>query len=185
MLEFLILGSLSIHEMSGYEIKKLMSNSTAFFSNISDGSLYPTLKRCEENGLVRSKELVENGRFKKVYELTEEGRQIFSDYLEKPLKPLNFRYEMLIRLFFARNLTQEQLFLIIDQHIQQLYDLKQSLDIIAEGPGRNADICQLATLRFGRDFYQYLINWFVDLKSQLEGCDLSQVSGKSAKIMKG
>lgn len=174
MLEFLILGSLTIHEMSGYEIKKLMSNSTAFFSNVSDGSLYPALRRCEENGLVRSKELVENGRFKKVYEITPEGRQVFLDWLERPLKPFNIRYEMLIRLFFASNLTQDKLFQIIDQHIQQLEELKQNLDTIAAGPAKNVDPCQKATLRFGQDFYQYLMDWFIDLKSQWKGCDNKQ-----------
>lgn len=159
--------------MSGYEIKKLMSNSTAFFSNsnISDGSLYPALKRCEEAGLIRSKELVENGRFKKVYEITPEGYQVFLDWLERPLQPFKFRYEMLIRLFFARNLSQDKLFKIIDQHIQQLEELKQSLDDIAAGPGKNVDTCQKATLRFGQDFYQYLMDWFRDLKSELKGCE--------------
>lgn len=157
--------------MSGYEIKKLMSNSTAFFSNVSDGSLYPALKRCEESGLVRSKEQVENGRYKKVYEITPEGHQVFLDWLEQPLKPFNFRYEMLIRLFFARNLTQDKLFQIIDQHIQQLEELKQTLDIIADGPAKYADTCQKATLRFGQDFYQYLIDWFSNFKSQLKGCE--------------
>ena len=171
MLDYLILGSLTIHEMSGYEIKKLMSNSTAFFSNVSDGSLYPALKRCEESGLIRSKELVENGRYKKVYEITPEGRQVFLDWLEQPLKPFKFRYEILIRLFFARNLTQDKLFQIIDQHIQQLEDLKQSLENIAAGPAKYADTCQKATLRFGLDFYQYLIDWFSNLESQMKGSE--------------
>lgn len=77
MLDYLILGSLTIHEMSGYEIKKLMSNSTAFFSNVSDGSLYPALKRCEESGLIRSKELVENGRYKKSTKSLPKGVRFF------------------------------------------------------------------------------------------------------------
>lgn len=185
MLEFLILGSLTIHEMSGYEIKKLMSNSTAFFSNVSDGSLYPTLKRCEEAGLVRSKELVENGRFKKVYEITPEGHQVFLDWLEQPLSPFNFRYEMLIRLFFARNLTKEKLFQIIDQHIQQLEDLRESLDTIAARPAKNVDPCQKATLRFGLDFYQYLMDWFTDLKKRLERGEQASTLSSAERTKKG
>lgn len=174
MLEFLILGSLTIKEMSGYEIKKLMSNSTAFFSNVSDGSLYPTLKRCEETGLVRSKELVKNGRYKKVYEITDEGRQVFLDWLEEPLKPFGFRYEMLIRIFFARNLPNDRLILLIDQHLSQLNDLSQIMERIEAGPARNVDSFQKATLHFGRDFYGFLIDWYTRYNNELKGSDSQQ-----------
>ncbi len=160
MLEYLILGSLTINNMSGYEIKKLMGNSTAFFSNISDGSLYPTLNRCEKNGLITAQEVVTNGRYKKVYAITDEGRKVFADWLETPLKPFMFRYEMLIRMFFARNLAPENLNELIKQHIEQLTDLSEQLQNIEDKHGQSSDDFQLATLHFGRDFYAFLINWY-------------------------
>ncbi|MGE5421679.1 MAG: PadR family transcriptional regulator, partial [Ignavibacteriales bacterium] len=104
MLDYVILGSLTLGNMSGYEIRKLMSHSTAFFSNVSFGSIYPTLKKYEESGLVISITMTTNGRLKKVYEITDEGRRVFNDWLGEPLKPFVFKYEMLIRMFYARNL---------------------------------------------------------------------------------
>lgn len=171
MIEYIILGSLTMQEMTGYEIKKLMSNSTAFFSNVSDGSLYPALKRAEDTGLVRSKELVENGRFKKVYEITEEGRKVFVDWLREPLKPFAFRYEMLIRIFFSRNLAAENLIGLIDQHLDQLNELDQTLALIETGPAQKSDHFQKTTLRFGRDFYAFLTHWYEEYKKELEGSD--------------
>ncbi len=171
MLEYLILGSLTINDMSGYEIKKLMSNSTAFFSNISDGSLYPTLNRCEKNGLVRGKELVENGRYKKIYEITDEGRKVFTDWLQAPLKPFMFRYEILIRMFFARNLSRADFLSLIDQHIQQLTDLNEQLQNIEKKQAKHIDEFQLATLHFGRDFYDFLITWYEKYVTEMEGSD--------------
>ncbi|MGI5879853.1 MAG: PadR family transcriptional regulator [Syntrophomonadaceae bacterium] len=171
MLEFIILGSLTLGDMSGYEIKKIMSNSTAFFSNVSDGSIYPTLKRCEDNGLVCSRELVENGRFKKVYEITEEGRRVFLEWMQTPLKPFIFRYEMLIRIFFAQNISDSELIKLIDRHLAQIMELDSRLQEIEMGPARNVDAFQKTTLRFGRDFYAFLIQWYEQWKYELEGSD--------------
>lgn len=167
MLEHLILGMLTIQPMTGYELKKAMQNSTAFFSNVSDGSLYPALNRCETNGLVSSLERVENGRFKKAYEITAEGREVFSAWLKAPLKPFIFRYEMLIRLFFAQNLAPDELREIISQHIDQLQELNSSLQAIEKKQAKKVDDFQLATLHFGQDLYQFLINWYGKLGEDL------------------
>lgn len=176
MLEFIILGALTIKDMSGYEIKKLMSNSTAFFSSVSDGSLYPTLNRCEKNGLIQAQERVESGRFKKVYTITEAGRSVFTDWLQTPLKPFMFRYEMLVRMFFARNLSREDLLTLIEQHVQQLSELNNQLKKIEKTQARYSDEFQLSTLHFGRDFYEHLIVWYKDYAAQLEGSDQERPS---------
>ncbi len=167
MLEHLILGMLTIKPMTGYEIKKAMQNSTAFFSNVSDGSLYPALNRCEASGLVVARELVENGRFKKIYEITHEGNEVFSLWLKAPLKPFIFKYEMLIRLFFAHNLAPDELREIISQHIEQLQELNSSLQAIEKKQAKKVDNFQLTTLHFGQDFYQFLINWYEKLEQDL------------------
>lgn len=177
MLEQLILGMLTIQPMTGYEIKKAMMNSTAFFSNVSDGSLYPALNRCEANGLVCSLERVENGRFKKVYEITAEGREVFSAWLKAPLKPFVFRYEMLIRLFFARNLSPDELHDIIGQHINQLRQLNASLQAIEKKQVKNTDDFQLTTLHFGQDFYQFLISWYEKFEHNLSSSKKGSENG--------
>ncbi|MGE5417953.1 MAG: PadR family transcriptional regulator [Acidobacteriota bacterium] len=169
MLEQIILGSLTIREMSGYEIKKLMSYSTAFFSNVSFGSIYPTLKRFEDSGLVISKEVIENGRFKKVYEITEEGRRNFHDWLEEPLKPFIFKYEMLVRIFFAGNMPKDKFTGLIKQHIEQIREIDSTLEQIDQGPGQTGDKYQQLTLRFGRDFYAFIIQWYEQLLDEIRG----------------
>lgn len=155
--------------MSGYEIKKLMSYSTAFFSNVSFGSIYPTLKRFEDSGLVISKEVIENGRFKKVYEITEEGRRNFHDWLEEPLKPFIFKYEMLVRIFFAGNMPKDKFTGLIKQHIEQIREIDSTLEQIDQGPGQTGDKYQQLTLRFGRDFYAFIIQWYEQLLDEIRG----------------
>lgn len=47
--------------------------------SISPGTLYPTLHRMEEEGLLRSANQVVDGRTRRVYELTPAGRRALRD----------------------------------------------------------------------------------------------------------
>lgn len=164
----IILGCLSLRPMSGYEIKRLISISTSLFYNASYGSIYPILKKLEEGGQLSADEVVENGRFKKIYALTGAGRQDFLEWLENPPKPIVMKNDMLVRLFFYHNLPQEKILALTAAHIEQLKAFRQELDeieIVAEAEG---DRFQRYTLRWGRDFYAFLINWYQDLLEELK-----------------
>jgi len=164
----IILGCLSLRPMSGYEIKRLISISTSLFYNASYGSIYPTLKKLEEGGLLISKEVVENGRFKKIYTLTEEGQQDLLDWLENPPKPIVIKNDMLVRLFFYHNLSQEKILDLTTAHIEQLQAFRLELDEIEPVAQAEGDLFQQYTLRWGRDFYAFLINWYQQLLEELK-----------------
>lgn len=76
MYEFLILGALSRLPMHGYMIAKVLGNITGPFRHLQWGALYPVLNRLQAEGLVTAEEAVtdEEGRTKKVYVITDEGR---------------------------------------------------------------------------------------------------------------
>lgn len=167
----IILGCLSIRDMTGYEIKKLIGYSAGFFATIGYGSIYPTLRKLEAEGLVVSRQTVKRGRLKKVYHLTDRGRQVFVDWLESPLDPLVFKYEMLLRTFFSRNLPEEKLKALISQHLEQLRETSGELDRVAVGVGKTGDEYQQYTLRFGRDLCDFLLKWWSTLLDELEGGD--------------
>jgi DNA-binding PadR family transcriptional regulator len=166
--ENIILGCLTFRDMSGYEIKKLMSYSTSFFSNVSYGGLYPALKKLEMKNMVQSREEVRKGRYQKVYSLTEDGRRQFQGWLEEPLKPLSIRYDMLVRIFFAHNLSREQLISILEQHLEQIGEYGKRLEEISRGVGKTSDEYQAITLRYGLDFNAFLSNWHKNLLNELK-----------------
>lgn len=166
--EYIILGCLSTQPMSGYDIKRLISISTSLFYNASYGSIYPTLKKMEETGLVYSQEAVENGRFKKTYALTDEGQREFMEWLESPPKAIVMKNDMLVRLFFYRNLSREKILSITSTHIEQLKAFKLELDEIEAAAGSEADNFQRYTLRWGKDFYAFQIDWYENLLRDLE-----------------
>lgn len=73
----LLLNLLENHDMYGYQmIKELEKQSENIFS-LKEGTLYPLLHSLEQQEAITSYEkAAENGRMRKYYHLTEDGKQI-------------------------------------------------------------------------------------------------------------
>ena len=83
-LKYAILGLLNRKNMTGYDLSKE-------FWNAKHSQIYPELKSLSENGLVRYEvEITGNVLEKKVYSITEKGREDFYKWEESlnPLKPV-------------------------------------------------------------------------------------------------
>ncbi len=72
---FFILHVLSKEQLHGYEITKRVAGITLGCCAPTEGSLYPVLKEFVDNGLVDLETQVVSGRERKVYTITDEGRQ--------------------------------------------------------------------------------------------------------------
>jgi DNA-binding PadR family transcriptional regulator len=83
MLELAILGLLLESPMHGYELRKRLTGLLGPFRAFSYGSLYPTLRRMQEDGLLAEESpagaVTRRGR--RVYQLTAPGRERFSELL--------------------------------------------------------------------------------------------------------
>lgn len=66
--------------MWGYKIIKHAEEKYGVI--LRHGALYPMLRSLEEKGLLRSREDVEGGRIRKVYEITSKGIQLIDAYDE-------------------------------------------------------------------------------------------------------
>lgn len=101
---YTILGCLTVEPMSGYDIKQFVDDCIAHFWSESYGQIYPTLGRLEEEGLIEGRtEPGERGRDKRVYRITDAGREELEDWLREPAEPGNARYEHSLKLFFGYN----------------------------------------------------------------------------------
>jgi|Deesub1362A_J573_1020465.scaffolds.fasta_scaffold00016_37 DNA-binding PadR family transcriptional regulator len=81
-----ILGALMEKPMHGYEMKRFFELSKGVFWMINFGSIYPTLKKLEEAGLVKSRKELSKTVGKIIYEITEEGRNEFVRILKSRIK---------------------------------------------------------------------------------------------------
>ena len=104
--QFAILGCLSIKPMSAYDMKQFMARSTNYFWAEREGQLYPTLKQLTDQGLVDFEEVeAAKSGTKKIFQLTKNGHAALLDWLKQPAQPTPFRNEMLLKLFFGRNIS--------------------------------------------------------------------------------
>lgn len=82
MIEMAILGLLKDRAMHGYEIKKELTAQLGQFWQVSYGSLYPSVRRLEKNGMVeRYYPKEEVARRKNIYRITPEGEELFTSRL--------------------------------------------------------------------------------------------------------
>lgn len=165
--ENIVLGCLSFGPRSGYEIKKIISISSSWFYNASYGSIYPILKKHEEKGLVTSQETVENGRYKRLYQMTPKGEKAFKTWMLQSPKLMTVKYEMAVKLMFFAKLEPKERIRQVEEHIDQLVLFKQELEEIEPTIDETSDYYQRIILDWGEGLYDFLIKWFNLLLDEL------------------
>jgi DNA-binding PadR family transcriptional regulator len=156
-----VLGMIALGERTGYDIKRTVEQSTAFFWGASYGQIYPELERLERAGLVKGK--VAGGRGRREYTVTAKGRRALTAWLsaEGPLV-FNTRDEGLLKQFFGDlvppDVQLENVRRVIAQNQAALAFLRT---IVAEGS--TADV-----LAYGIAFLEWNIEWWRGLERRLK-----------------
>jgi DNA-binding PadR family transcriptional regulator len=88
-LEYVVLGLIGHHPQSGYDIINYFSPAGVYSWSASPGSIYPILKRLEQQGIIDGKlEMEKEMRPRKIYSLSELGEEILDAWLREIPKPL-------------------------------------------------------------------------------------------------
>jgi PadR family transcriptional regulator PadR len=74
---FFVLQVLHDSPAHGYDIARAVERATNGCCSPSEGALYPTLREFEQGGFVTSTAEIVSGRERRVYTLTEKGREAF------------------------------------------------------------------------------------------------------------
>ena len=97
-LDFVILAGLLREPRSGYDLSGWMAGETSHFFSIGHSSVYPALSRLEEAGLVEHQEVAsERGPERKVYSITEAGREALLSWAQEPAVEREVRDEQLVK----------------------------------------------------------------------------------------
>ena len=100
---YALLGMLTYSPMSGYDMKKVSDHSIGHFWNENYGNIYPVLRKMEAEGLVTMiREDQEGAPAKKVYTITEAGREELVSWLRRPAGHMILRDELLLQVFFGQ-----------------------------------------------------------------------------------
>lgn len=169
MLEFILLGFLKYGEMTGYQLKQCMAESTSNFFDASFGSIYPTLKKLEGRGLITARGMVEGGKFKKLYSVTQAGSEAFMEWLERPISFSKIRPDHLVNIFFYGFLPRKTALENLNAFIGDVTAVLSGLLDYEKNMTEKADGFMYSTLRFGIEYYTFIIAWCKDLIKKFEG----------------
>ena len=153
----MILGMLQKKSRTGYELKKVFSMSFAFFSEISFGSIYPALKKMEQDGLITmDMEIQHSAPNRKIYTITDKGRERFKTILTSPIDLVSFRSDFLSRLFFFSQLSRDDRKIICDAYLFEISEKMAQMETRRPAIEKKADPFQLQCFEFGLRFFQDL-----------------------------
>jgi len=131
-LQYGILGLLHYAPMTGYNLKKMFDESISNIWEASLSQIYRELGALEKNGYVSSQiEQQDDRPDKKIYTITEEGKNAFSvwlaDFPDRFISPK--RDEFMLRIFFGAQLGKEEM----KKQLQRFADdRKKAFDEIEE-----------------------------------------------------
>lgn len=176
-LEQAILGFLRYNPFSGYDLKKAFDTSVHHFWPADQGQIYRTLARMAEQGWVEMEVVPQEDRpNRKVYRLTKSGEEELRRWLTTPLPPNQPRVPWLIQVFFAGQLSDEEILALFEREAGQLRDQlaryeqipqKSAEYVKAVGSPREAFFWML-TLEYGSTVNQAELEWIESVIERLE-----------------
>jgi DNA-binding PadR family transcriptional regulator len=123
------LGLLTFGEASGYDLKKHFESSLAHFFAVGFGSIYPALAALADEGLVACTEVAQNGKpDRKVYRITDAGREHLGATLATADLGHKLRSEFLAAIYFAHLMSGDRLNAILDHRVADLDRMLGQID---------------------------------------------------------
>ncbi|MDO4493692.1 MAG: helix-turn-helix transcriptional regulator [Clostridia bacterium] len=119
-MEKIILGYLMICGMSAYDLKTSIRKNMSSMCSASAGSIYTALKKLLEQGLIAEAASGPLARDKKIYAITEKGRDAFLCWIDEPMKTDKAKDIELAKMFFAGMQGKEAQIASVAKYIETL-----------------------------------------------------------------
>jgi PadR family transcriptional regulator, regulatory protein AphA len=180
MLDNIILGLLLYKSLSVYDIKKAIDVTVSFFYSSSYGNIIPALKKLEVNQYVTITESVLNGRNRKEYTITDNGRAKFKEWLAQNVNIGKIQDEALLKLFFLTEIPVEKRIKMLEEYTVKLNEKIIELKAV-ESETRKMDVDQkykeafnyrISTLEFGIHYYQFELTWYNNIIDKIKRKEL-------------
>lgn len=176
-LKHAILGFLNYQPFSGYDLKKMFDISVRHFWPAAQSQIYRALGQMNDKGWVEQ-EIVEQQDHpdRKVYHITDSGRQELAHWLSTPLPAQKTRHASLIQVFFAGQLDDEAIIAMLEREADHMRSLLQNYaqvpaqclpyEEMVNSP-REAFFWKL-TLEMGNRMAQAQLAWLEDVIQRLQ-----------------
>lgn len=123
------LGMLTDGDASGYDMKKCFESSFGHFFPAGYGSIYPALATLARSGLVEYELVPQEGKpDRKVYSITEKGREALIEGLSNPNPSHKIRSEFLATLWFAHLMSAEKVDAVFENKLEEIEEFLKLIE---------------------------------------------------------
>ncbi|MBI5680423.1 MAG: PadR family transcriptional regulator [Methanobacterium sp.] len=181
-LSYAMLGILTYGPMTGYSLKKIFDKSISQVWAASLSQIYRELAVLEKKGYLSSNiQKQENRPDKRIYNITEEGKNAFQEWLSDFPEKLSFpkRDEFMLRIFFASRLEKEDVINELERFILQkrayletLNELEKKFDVCSSGfqveSAKKEELFWHFTIKRGKMTLETVIKWAEECIKELK-----------------
>jgi PadR family transcriptional regulator, regulatory protein AphA len=167
--EYAVLGLLSEHERSGYDLKRAAEAGVGYVWTAAKSQVYAALPRLVEGGFATAR-LVRQERLpdKQVYRITKRGEEAFRAWLEEPVDYHSPRSPFLLKVFFGSKMDRDAFVAHIERKREAAsQDLAEFREIEKEIRGSEQAYFGYLTLRWGIAHERAWIRWADEVLGEL------------------
>jgi PadR family transcriptional regulator AphA len=109
-----------------YDLKKMLDASVQFYWPATHSQIYRTLDQMLKDNLV-TQEVIQQEQHpnKKVYHITNNGKQELRDWLATPQELPTIRHKLLVQLAWADQLENEEIISLLEAYVQKIEERLQ------------------------------------------------------------
>lgn len=175
-MDYIILGLLLLKSRTIYQLRERIRQGLDLMYSSSMGSIQAAIKKLLNHGYITYEENVENGKYKKIYTITNLGERYFLAWVNSPVEVQNAKNPELAKVYFMGFADQENRKNHMEKYLFHLTEKYHALNAICEEAQNinvaeeNKDIFfyQFSAACYGRDFMKFNMEWFQKLIEEME-----------------
>ena len=174
-MDHIVLGLLLLSNRTIYQLRDRISKGLNLMFSSSMGSIQAAIQKLLSKDFIGFEEIVENGKYKKIYHITESGREAFFQWINSPMEAQCARFPELAKIYFMGFAQKESRKASVQEHLaflkQQHALLSEICDTASDAgvPEEYKDVYnyQYMSAVYGRDMIQFNIDWFKNLLEKM------------------
>lgn len=179
-MDHIILGLLLMCNRTIYQLRNRIGKGLNLMYSSSTGSIQAAVKKLMNQGYINYEEIIDNGKYKKIYCITESGKQHFYEWINKPIEEQCPKNPELAKVYFMGFSDKKNREISIQQHLLYLKEQYNVLLTICDEV-KNIDISeehkdilnyQFVSALYGKDIIKFNIDWFENLLGKMRNGEI-------------
>lgn len=175
-----ILVLLQDQEASGYDLAREFANSIGLVWNATHQQIYLELGKLNDQHMVKFRHIPQDGKpDKKLYRITEEGRDELIRWLRKPAAPPRIRDAFMVKIAGGALSDSSSILRELDDQADLRRERLHTFEALAkklDEQGRDKDLFTYLTLRRGILDQQAWLHWADEVKTALNKREILSTS---------